>query len=214
MWKLFVNGGLDLTKNARTMLLMMASLALTVAFFVLLLWVPGMHRANVDLYLWINHFYWAPLANLTAFIELPAELFGVLFAIIMAHYRRYEMALCILIAIVIGVIYVTITKNLTALSRPFIDLIGINAAYFPSDFSFPSGHATGAFAVFSVWCFKTNKHYIPLLGFAALVAFSRVYIGVHFPLDVIAGAVVGLIIGFWVARLDLSKWVQRLINVV
>jgi undecaprenyl-diphosphatase len=167
-------------------------------------------QANIDLYLWVNHFYWPPLANLTAFIELPAELYGVILAIIMTIFRRYQLALCILIAIVIGIAYVTITKNLIALSRPFVDLIGINVAYFPSDFSFPSGHATGAFAVFSVWCFKERRYYVPLLGFAALIAISRVYIGVHFPLDVVAGAVVGLIIGFWVARLDLTKWMHRL----
>ena len=190
---------------------MVISLALTLAFFVLLLWVPGLQQANINLYLWVNHFYWPPLANLTAFIELPAELFGVILAIILTQFRRYELALCIMIAIVIGIVYVTITKNLTALSRPFVDLIGVNAAYFPNDFSFPSGHATGAFAVFSAWCFKEKKHYIPLLGFAALIAISRVYIGVHFPLDVFAGAVSGMIIGYWVARLDLTVWMQRLV---
>ena len=183
-------------KNVRTMLLMVISLALTLAFFVLLLWVPGLQQANINLYLWVNHFYWPPLANLTAFIELPAELFGVILAIILTQFRRYELALCIMIAIVIGIVYVT---------------IGVNAAYFPNDFSFPSGHATGAFAVFSAWCFKEKKHYIPLLGFAALIAISRVYIGVHFPLDVFAGAVSGMIIGYWVARLDLTVWMQRLV---
>ena len=174
-------GGLGLANNVRTMLLMVLSLALTMAFFVLILWVPGLMQANINLYLWANHFYWPPLANLTAFIELPAELYGVILAIITIRFRRYQLALCFLIALVIGIAYVTITKNLIALSRPFVDLIGINVAYFPSDFSFPSGHATGAFAVFSLWCFRERRYYVPLLGFAALIAISRVYIGVHFP---------------------------------
>ncbi|MGD0818847.1 MAG: phosphatase PAP2 family protein [Methanomassiliicoccales archaeon] len=206
----FTTYGRALSPNVRTLLIMLVGLILAPTVFVLLLGLQGVGRFNIDLFLWLNQYYWYPLANLVAFIELPAELFGLLFVVILAYLHHYELALCILIAIAIEVVYVTLTKDLTVLARPFVALNGINVAYYPKDYSFPSGHATGAFAVFSAWCFKEKKYYVPLLGVAALIALSRVYIGVHFPLDVIAGTMIGLIIGFSVARLDLTQIMHRL----
>ena len=168
-----------MTKNVRTLLLMLASLALCSSSFVPLLRLPGIMQLNTSLFEWINHFYWPALANLTAPIEQPADLFGILFVLILLFFKRYDLALCILIAIAIEIVYVTWMKDLIAIAHPFIVLNGINVAYYPGDFSFPSGHATGAFAVFSTWCFRDRKNYFPLLCFAALIAFSRVYIGVH-----------------------------------
>jgi len=192
------------SRNVTTLLFMFVALVIAQAFFLLLLSLHGASQFNTDLFIWVNRFYWPPLAVTTALIELPAEWFGVLFALILAYFGRYELALCILIAIAIEVVYVPVAKDLSALPRPFVSLNGIRAAYYPSDFSFPSGHAVGAFAVFSAWCFREKKHHVPLLGFAALIGISRIYIGVHFPFDVIAGTVIGLIIGFSVARLDLT----------
>ena len=193
-----------MSNNARTLLLMLAALVLAPTVFVLLLGLSGVGRFNTDLFLWVNQFYWPPLASTTALIELPGELFGILFALILAYFHRYELALCILIAIAIEIVYVTVTKDLVTIARPFVALNGINVAYYPGDYSFPSGHATGAFAVFSAICFREKRYYVPLLGFAALIAVSRVFIGVHYPLDVIAGSIIGLAIGFSVARLDLT----------
>ncbi len=61
-------------------------------------------------------------------------------------------------------------------------------------YSFPSGHATNIFAALVLLSLRYRK-YTPffLLG-ASLVAYSRVYVGVHYPLDVIGGAIIGAII--------------------
>lgn len=60
------------------------------------------------------------------------------------------------------------------------------------DASFPSDHATGSFAL--AFGLKRRLRHLPagiLLAFAVLVAFARVYAGVHYPLDVLGGAVIG-----------------------
>ena len=62
----------------------------------------------------------------------------------------------------------------------------------PADASFPSGHATSAFAAAGVVAALHPRLRAPVLGLAALVALSRVYLGVHFPSDVLAGAALGL----------------------
>ena len=58
--------------------------------------------------------------------------------------------------------------------------------------SFPSGHATVAFACATVLALAVPRLRVPFFVLAALIAFSRVYVGVHYPFDVLAGAVLGV----------------------
>ena len=70
-------------------------------------------------------------------------------------------------------------------------------AWFPSDrFSFPSGHALNSFAVGSVLALAFPPFALPVLAAAASVAASRVVLGLHWLSDVVAGALVGALIGF------------------
>ena len=64
----------------------------------------------------------------------------------------------------------------------------------PVTHSFPSGHATVSFACATVLALAVPRLWAPLYALAALIAFSRVYVGVHFPLDVLGGAVLGVLI--------------------
>jgi undecaprenyl-diphosphatase len=68
-----------------------------------------------------------------------------------------------------------------------------------SNSSFPSGHATGAFALATVFSHQYPKLSIPLYITATGVAISRIYLGRHYPSDVLAGAA----IGFTTAKLTL-----------
>jgi undecaprenyl-diphosphatase len=65
----------------------------------------------------------------------------------------------------------------------------------PDGYSFPSGHATTAFAAAAAVGVLHPRLRWPLLALAAVVGFSRVYLGVHWGLDVLAGAVLGIGIG-------------------
>jgi undecaprenyl-diphosphatase len=68
-------------------------------------------------------------------------------------------------------------------------------------FSFPSAHAANAFAVAAFVSSFYPRTRLYLYFVAALVAYSRVYVGVHFPSDIAAGAVLGLAVGFGAAYL-------------
>jgi undecaprenyl-diphosphatase len=64
----------------------------------------------------------------------------------------------------------------------------------PGNPSFPSGHAATSFACAALLAWLTPLPRVPLFVLAALIAFSRVYDGVHYPLDVVGGAVLGLLV--------------------
>ena len=87
-------------------------------------------------------------------------------------------------------------KPLVGRMRPFTVNTGmellINA---PKDFSFPSGHTAASFAAAFALLFVKNKLWIPSMILASLIAFSRLYLYVHYPTDVLAGILLGLIVG-------------------
>ncbi len=90
-----------------------------------------------------------------------------------------------------------ILKPLFHRLRPFqvkegIDLI-ISA---PHDYSFPSGHTLASVISATILLLRERKIGICALVLAILIAFSRLYLYVHFPTDVLGGTIIGIIIGF------------------
>jgi undecaprenyl-diphosphatase len=65
----------------------------------------------------------------------------------------------------------------------------------PHQAAFPSGHSATAFACATVIAWEVPRLRIPAFVLAAGIAFSRVYVGVHWPLDVLGGAALGTAVG-------------------
>lgn len=82
-------------------------------------------------------------------------------------------------------------------ARPFVTLEEVNVLFYrPTDPSFPSNAAAYAFAM-AAGVFITNRKMGILIGIAALLfSGSRVYAGMHFPLDIIGGALIGLLTAY------------------
>lgn len=116
--------------------------------------------------------------------------------------KTRTIGLCSLAALLLSLLCTNIClKNLVGRARPFqqyAQLIPLIPA--PRDFSFPSGHTSASFAS-AVACFlgfRDQNRWLPAvcpLILAGLIGFSRLYLGVHFPTDVLAGCLVGCITG-------------------
>jgi len=102
-----------------------------------------------------------------------------------------------------------LVKNLVERGRPETMLEGINTLLWEGDFSFPSGHTSTAFvgAVIMGHYFPKYKPLFYVL--AGLVALSRVYVGVHYPLDVIVGGAIGALVGKAVLQLPITKNIKK-----
>lgn len=90
-------------------------------------------------------------------------------------------------------------KSGVARPRPFMQLPDVRLLVTEKSFSFPSGHAVQAFMAATV-ASRYFRGGVLFFASAALVAFSRVYIGVHYVSDVLAGALIGILVGYGLAK--------------
>jgi undecaprenyl-diphosphatase len=127
------------------------------------------------------------------------------------HRRTREFARRLLGALAAQAVLVWAIKGGTARVRPWIALGWPAPLWAPHDGSFPSGHSAGSFCVAAfllVWPPASDAARgiakripgITAAAIAALLAVSRVAAGAHFPSDVVAGAIVGLLVGALAAR--------------
>ena len=110
-----------------------------------------------------------------------------------------------------------VLKNLFARTRPFnLDVwrdwfVYPELVKRPSSYSFPSGHSSSGFAAATALCVSKKARFIvPGFLLASLIAFSRIYVHVHYPTDVIFGALFGALYGL--IAILLCKWILNLLN--
>ncbi len=92
-------------------------------------------------------------------------------------------------------------KNLVARDRPcWINKTIKMLISVPQDYSFPSGHTLSSFIAATIIMHFNKKIGIVAYILAVMIAFSRLYLYVHFPTDVLSGAVLGIVLGFVVCK--------------
>ena len=99
-----------------------------------------------------------------------------------------------------------ILKNLVARPRPFtVDASVPLIIPQPGEFSFPSGHTMNGFAAATTIFLYYHKAGIVALLLAASIAFSRMYLFVHYPTDILGGIIVG-VFDAWLIYTLVNKW--------
>ena len=142
-------------------------------------------------------------AFLTMFFRIVTLLgeggiFWIAVAVILLFFKKTRRSgICIGASLLIGVIVGNgIIKNVVARPRPYDAIAGIESVVSHlSDYSFPSGHSLCCFEAATALAMNRTKWAIPAYVGAVLVAVSRLFLFVHYPIDVICGALLGVLFG-------------------
>lgn len=130
-------------------------------------------------------------------------IFWIATAIVFLCFKKTrKCGIYLAVALILDAVLVNLLlKNIVKRPRPFEyseklkDYILFLKYKLPNDYSFPSGHSAVSFCAFAVIWYFLGKKSLPFAFTAVIIAFSRLYIGVHYPSDVILGAIIGFLIG-------------------
>lgn len=157
--------------------------------------------ADGGILLWIQEFLRCAFLNpvLILYTHLgDCGLLWIAVSLILLSFRPTRKAgLVSLCAMLLGLLCTNVAlKHLVGRARPWLTVEGLVPLVAEKDpNSFPSGHSCAAFAAAGAWCRTLPRRWWKVLAvlLAVLMAFSRLYVGVHFPSDVLVGTCVGLL---------------------
>ena len=165
---------------------------------------------DMKIFEFVERYIWNPVLDpvMTAITHLgDVGLIWILIAVVLLFFKKTRkcgvaMGLALLLSLVINDMVI---KVLVARPRPFRPELPLwwkerfiypNLVPKPHDYSFPSGHTSSSFAAATVLLLSLKKRFgVPALILAVLIAFSRIYLHVHYCTDVLAGMVVGILLG-------------------
>ena len=181
-----------------------------------------------QLFLWLNALGCESFDSLWMFItnkrsSIPLYIFLLYYAYVKLGQKRFFI---ILITAVSMIAFTDQITNLFKYSfmrlRPCfdpetMDIMRLVKESCGGQFGYFSGHASNSFALATLffWIFKSlHRLWYLLFLWAMVVAYSRIYIGVHFPLDIISGAIFGLVAGtifYFIYRFFEKRWALKII---
>jgi undecaprenyl-diphosphatase len=165
------------------------------------LWLNGSHNTFWDNFMWLytGQIVWIPALLLIIFL--------------LFYKQDWKEALLIVLSIVL--LFTLCDQFSSSICKPyfmrlrpthhpdFMEYVKIVNDYRGGSYGFISGHAANAFgfAVFTLLLFRNRLFTISILLWSTLMAYSRIYLGVHFISDIIPGILTGTLFGFGIYRL-------------
>ena len=182
---------------------------------------PGAQAAQTELVLWLNGppqpvatilAVTNPLLRPVPLLVVSVLLLGWVLLAAPGRTERREMLRALTVALVLAELMAQVMKRLADQPRPLSVIPGLDTHGYPTDphgNAYPSAHtAMVVAAVAALWPWMRWPQRIVCLTFAAMVALNRIYIGAHWPIDVVGGAAIGLLAGT-ISWLIATRWPMR-----
>ena len=136
---------------------------------------------------------WNNLSNTSKYISVGVPVGYFVAGLLHNNKALKQEAAYTAAAILLNTATTTLLKNVIKRERPYNTYTGIFPNKIESDYACPSGHTSSAFATATSLAISTKKWYVavPAFAWSAGVGYSRIYLGQHYPSDVIMGAIVG-----------------------
>ena len=158
-----------------------------------------MQELDRDVVEWLSSLHWplvTPAMKGLTYAGAGGTIWIVIGLVVAFRQRRPLVLVAVVGMIIVTSRFDAVLKDAIGRARPFVGDPSVHPSIaLPHDPSMPSGHAMNAFAGAVLLGSIVPRARWPLLALACAVALSRVYLGVHFPSDVLAGAALGAAIG-------------------
>ena len=158
-----------------------------------------MNQFEISILLWIQENLRGALDGFWVFITHLGDggYLWIAIGIALLFFKKTRpVGISVLLALLINLFITNIgLKNIIARPRPFnVNPELITLIKHPSSFSFPSGHTSGSLtAAMVLYHLMPKKIGVPAVVLATMIAFSRMYVGVHYPTDVLGGIAVAMV---------------------
>lgn len=169
-------------------------------------------QIDISIMLWIQEYLRSPLMDsimlfFTRIGDLLALWIFIIFIILLLKKEKRNAIQLALSLVVTFIISEVLLKNMIKRPRPFVENSQLPSLIEqPNTYSFPSSHSSTSFAVATSLTFINRIWGLVAYPIAILIAFSRVYLNVHHPSDVIVGMLVGTLVSFIINKLLVKKY--------
>ena len=185
---------------------------ISIFYLVIVLFLNKILALDSSLFIAVNAFSNPFLDTLFFLVTyVGSSVFWIVMVILFWMENKKKVSVYLLMVFVIDSVTSFLLKIAFFRPRPYdvlpISILGLDTDLGPS---FPSGHSQRAFSGAMIIGSFYKKYRIPLFLLAILVAVSRVYLGLHYPLDTLVGAVNGIITGMIALHLPYKPILKRL----
>ncbi|MBI4258879.1 MAG: phosphatase PAP2 family protein [Thaumarchaeota archaeon] len=192
---------------------LLASIAMILPAIILSLFYRALRSYDIAVLMAVNSVSESTPIFVIILIDAVGSLpFWLLIVLFLRLRKSRGAATFLLVGLIIDTVVSTVFKFAVSRPRPPDSLPGIRLLGLEDSGSMPSGHSERSFMAAIVLGKFYVKRQVPLIMLGVLVAFSRVYIGAHYPLDTVVGAFTGIAVGLVVRSLQLQRfeaWMEK-----